>query len=271
MQPCWYCATWAVAFLSSLRCTFASNSQTEREILDDDPLLLRVVQNTLKISRTPAVNVSNHASHRYATSLLRAFHESHIPTTIGYESIQTEQTPKTVVFLLDSCHEIVSLIFGSVLECESSVMQTDSSVVESRGFTIQSKSYKKSKRLLDRSMRSRITLNSSIVQWRSSVFEPKSLTIESNDSVTELERSNSELKNSFIEWHLVTEQQGLVMEPRNLIAESKSSTSESKNSVMEPRSKAIRSKRASRSERRNLSISDDKRARYSLISTLCST
>ncbi|CAH0392777.1 unnamed protein product [Bemisia tabaci] len=255
MEYCWYFTAWALAFLGSLRCTLISNVKIEGEIMEDDPFLLRVVQNTMRISRAPTVHVSNHASHRSATSLLRSFHESHIPTTIGYKSIRAEQSPKTIMFLLDGCHDILSLIFGSVLERNISVVESEISVVESTDAVIESTHpYTESECSPDHSNRTKMILKSSIVETRNASILPRSLTIASEKPNADLKRSVIVLKSSDIESKdSVIEPMGSNLDLLKSVTELRTSTAKKSNSVRELRSLPTESKSYT-NESKNLTI-----------------
>lgn len=79
-----------------------------------DPFYLKVVQQTLKISKTRSVHISSHDSEYSVTQLICLLQENHIPTTTESWSLSYHPSEKVVMLMIRNCADVLRLILGSV-------------------------------------------------------------------------------------------------------------------------------------------------------------
>ncbi|CAH0382984.1 unnamed protein product [Bemisia tabaci] len=123
----------AITSVLSLCVVPSRNYPSVQREIDLDHFYLKIVQNTLQISESSSVHISNLDAKRSPTQLIRLLHERNISTTIGHLTGGT----KTTLVMLSDCEDILSLILGSVSEntridhtIESKDLSIDDSVIE---------------------------------------------------------------------------------------------------------------------------------------------
>ncbi|CAH0390817.1 unnamed protein product [Bemisia tabaci] len=76
--------------------------------------LLKVIQHTLSLSKRSSIHIFNHDAQHSPSQLIYMLHEHHIHTTVGsIPDLETQQSPKNLLFLLCDCGDIFELIANS--------------------------------------------------------------------------------------------------------------------------------------------------------------